>query len=1109
MAEGRRAHLAWAVLALGFCLAWLPLAVRSPLASLGLALAQPLLVLAWSRLRGSRELQRPKFPLARDLGALLFLWLPAFALLALAIAWPLDALRESGALKPALVLSFCVGCVLLGLWRLSPAFAQAARRGQSIGALIGAATQSQRSGASPGLAIALAVFAVLALGIALAWPALIPDAVRPWLLLAFPLLSLLLHAGVHRLAAVSIASALEAAGPTPTATDSLPSPSETETDGDSDAISVDERLYAALRAGRVDAALRALADGGDARAMPDESEQGGNTGCDQRTLAMLAALQSDLRALRELIGRGIDLNLKHGDLTPLLAATRDSWHGRPEAVMMLLANGADARVADGEGNTPLHHAARSTDPAVAALLLDAGAHIDAINAEGFSALGAACQAGNWRVARFLIEHGARPEPVDGQPVLLAAASGEDDPAGVQLLLRHKARIDARGFGQRTALLQACAIGNIDVVGALLEAGADRNARDSHGLTPLLEAAGNAHGQVIARLALAKPDPSAVDAEQRNALILACLANAPPELLRDLIAIGVQLDQADGQGRRAIEIAVENGRWPQVAILDPTHALPMTLLDGPIEEAATPPRQRLREALAARDWPSAQAVLKRDDALPPSLLSELLLECAVAEDWLAFEWLCRHGANADLPLESGQDSVLFRLFDLGGAALPGLAYLLERGQSAGGTGGLSRLLGACLQGEHASRGHEQLALTLLERGADVFGTHSPSEPALILAIRLGWQRLVEALLAHGADPNVRGAHGHRAVHIAATLGRETALRALIRYGALPQAQAPDGQTALGVALATGRNDLSHWLEWRGWPLPGRALRPSDLPAAAVAGDAEAVCRLIELGLPVDSVDRQGCSALLHAAGGGHERIVQALIDRGADHGLSALAGATPLSAAISKRHIGVVDRLLRAGADPNQALPGGVTPLMLAAALGLPDIASRLLSGGAVAETRDERGLDALHCAASYAFAARDRQRVLALIDLLLLADLSLDRADAGGHTPLLLMLGARADAATVCDEQVLLAALERLLQAGVSLDDQDRRGLSALHLAALRGLLGVVQRLLREGADRLLRDCLGRSAHELALLRGYADIAAEFEPTRGPPSLARFLRDPH
>jgi ankyrin repeat protein len=125
-------------------------------------------------------------------------------------------------------------------------------------------------------------------------------------------------------------------------------------------------------------------------------------------------------------------------MTPLLAATRDSWHGRPEAVMTLLANGADSRATDSDGNTPLHHAARSSDPGVAALLRDAAAEVDALNNEGWSPLAVACQVGNWRLARFLLERGARSEPAEGTPVLLAAAATEDDdPAGVQLLLKHE------------------------------------------------------------------------------------------------------------------------------------------------------------------------------------------------------------------------------------------------------------------------------------------------------------------------------------------------------------------------------------------------------------------------------------------------------------------------------------------------------------------------------------------------------------------------------------------------------------------------------------------------------------------------------------------------
>lgn len=1098
MAERRRGWRAWAGLALGFALAWSALAPLVPLAvAVLLLLAQPALVLGWSGLRGSRDLARPNFPLLTDAVAVGLLWLLPGLLLALVVAWPLQSLRASGALLPALGLSLCAGFVLLAVWRMWRSFAQAARKPQSFAALVSAAWREGDVGDARGLLIALPVFAVLSLVLVLAWPGLVPPLARWPMLLAFPALALALHALVHRGGATMTQVArlpVQELSPKATAV-----PVALTEDAD---LPADARLYAALRNGRTDAAFAALAGGANAHALPGEGDR------DQRTLPMLAALQGDLTLLRDLIRRGVDLNRVHGGLTPLLAATRDSWHGRPEAVMTLLANGADPRAADNEGNTPLHHAARSTDPAVAALLLDASAQVDALNGEGFSALGIACNAGNWRLARYLIEHGAKPEPAAGQPALLAAVSGEDDPAGVQLLLRHKARVDARGHEQRTALMQACATGNADIVGVLLDAGADRNAHDAQGLTPLLEAARHGHTAVVARLALAKPDVSAVDAQQRTALALACLAGAPPELLRQLMQLGVDPATPDAEGRRAIDHAIEAGRWPQVAVLDPGYALPASVAEGLAEgHFEKTPRELLREALRAQRLESAEAMLRLGVGPAPEAMASLLLEFAMDDRLVVFDWLLRHGASADQALEDG-DSVFFRLLDRGGLAQAALWRLLERAQAVGGSAGLGRFLHACLAGDYVSRSNEQLAVALLERGADAFGGGAAIDPPLIAAVRLGWSRLAELLLLAGADPNARESHGQTGVHVAAALGRENALRLLIRHGALPQARTPGGQTALGIALAAGRSDLGQWLEWRGWVLPGRPLQAGDLPAAAISGDVDAVARLLDLGLPVDAVDNQGCTALLRAAGGGHEAMVQALLERGADARISARTGATPLSAAISMRHLAVVDRLLQAGADTNQPLPGGVTPLMLSAALGLPEIAGRLLSRGADVSLIDEQGLSALHCAALHAFTARDRSRVLALFDLLLMADLPPDGANAIGQTPLLLLLGARAEAGAACDEDVLLAVLERLLGEDVSIDHSDQRGLTALHMAAMHGLSRVVQRLLREGADRGRRDALGRSAHDLALLRGYVDIAAEFEPARGAPSLARFLRDP-
>src|SRR5690606_14779238 len=219
--------------------------------------------------------------------------------------------------------------------------------------------------------------------------------------------------------------------------------------------------------------------------------------------------------------------------------------------------------------------------------------------------------------------------------------------------------------------------------------------------------------------------------------------------------------------------------------------------------------------------------------------------------------------------------------------------------------------------------------------------------------------------------------------------------------------------------------------------------------------------------------------------------RSLLERKADPQRAAHTGATPLSAAVSMRQGYIVERLLQAGAGLEQRLPGDVTVLMLAAALGLPDLCARLLQAGANVHATDAQGLTPLHFAVLFGFTGRERPRLLALLDTLLLAGADADASAAGGVSPLLLLLGARAEPGTACDEEVLLTALERLLDEEVALDVQDPRGFGPLHLAALHGLLRVTQRLLRAGCNPDLRDSLNRSPREIAVMRGFVDVAGE------------------
>ena len=1068
--------------------------IQGPASLLPGLLAQLALALAVSWWEGTRPLPRDLRALRPALSGLLLLWglglLLAFALL----AWPLQALRQGGGIGAALGASGMAAAVLLALWRTWPVW-QALEREDGLLAAAWRRLPQQDSGSWSGLGVAAAVAAILAGLLLLGWPGLVPSPARWGLAAALALAQPLLHLWVQRAPRPQAV-----AGPLEFLAAASPGSAESPAEPVPDAGDLAGALYAAARGGRVDRALQLLDAGADAHAPPPPGDR------DQRCLAALAAVLPDLRLLRALIARGVDLN-GGGGTSPLLAATRDSWHGRPEAVMTLLANGADPRATDADGNTPLHHAARSTDPGVAALLRDAAADIDALNHDGFSPLGVACASGNWRLAKFLLERGARPEPADGQPALLAAAaSEEDDPAGVQLLLKFKARVGTPGRGARTALHEAALAGHADIVATLLAAGADPQARDAGGRTPWLEAARALRGGVIEHLAAQRIDVGAIDGEGRNALVLAAGAEqASLALVRRLLELGVDPAQADSTGRRAVDVAAEAGRWSIVAALDPAYPLPAAVADAaadqPVEER--PPLALLRDGLQAGRLEGLASLAR---LCAPSELGSLLHDPALRAHAPAVAWLLAHGADPEA-IAAGE-TALTALLDHGGDAAAAIHVLLGQGASPGGGGGLARFLAACVQRDQAGRGNEQLALDLFLQGADPFAPSPAGDPALSLAVRLGWLRLLDTLLDAGVDRETRDGHGMTALHLAAALGRESALRRLVTQGASPDARAADGQTPLGVALASGRRDLADWLDWRVWPLPRRPLRPGDVVSAAMAGDADAVRRLLELGFPVDAVDAQGCTGLLRAAGGGHAAAVDLLLARGADPQHAAHSGATPLSAAVSMRQTAIVSALLDAGADLEHRLPGGVTVLMLACALGMPDIAARLLTAGADIDAGDSQGLAPLHCAALYGFTGRDRTRLLALFDTLLLAGAEADMPAAGGVTPLLLLLGARAEPGSACDEAVVMAGLERLLEEGVSLEVQDPRGFGPLHLAALHGLGAVVQRLLRAGADPDLRDTLNRSPREIAVMRGFVDVAAEFAPAQTGVSMARFLREP-
>jgi quinoprotein dehydrogenase-associated probable ABC transporter substrate-binding protein len=157
-----------------------------------------------------------------------------------------------------------------------------------------------------------------------------------------------------------------------------------------------------------------------------------------------------------------------------------------DMVVFLLARGADVNQRDRDGWTPLMTAAYSDDAADVKVLVAHGADANAVSAQNFTPLGIAAQYGRNKAALALIEAGADPGRPIGDagytPLMLATANHVAEVA--QALIQKGADVNARNSGGVTALMIAAANSRADMVELLVRAGANVTAQTERGETAL-------------------------------------------------------------------------------------------------------------------------------------------------------------------------------------------------------------------------------------------------------------------------------------------------------------------------------------------------------------------------------------------------------------------------------------------------------------------------------------------------------------------------------------------------------------------------------------------------------------------------------------------------
>ncbi|XP_049950545.1 ankyrin repeat domain-containing protein 39-like isoform X1 [Schistocerca serialis cubense] len=130
-----------------------------------------------------------------------------------------------------------------------------------------------------------------------------------------------------------------------------------------------------------------------------------------------------------------------------------------------------------------------------------------------------------------------------------------------------------------------------------------------------------------------------------------------------------------------------------------------------------------------------------------------------------------------------------------------------------------------------------------------------------------------------------------------------------------------------------------------------------------GDMSRVKNLLERGVPVDSRDSAGYTALHYAARAGHAAICQQLIGAGALLDTKTRAGgATPLHRAAASGKLHIVQLLLEAGANSAVTDADGRTALHRAAEEGHSDVAELLLKNNTqLNNMKDIKGRLAVEC----------------------------------------------------------------------------------------------------------------------------------------------------
>ncbi|XP_012515117.1 PREDICTED: tankyrase-2 [Propithecus coquereli] len=410
---------------------------------------------------------------------------------------------------------------------------------------------------------------------------------------------------------------------------------------------------------------------------------------------------------------------------------------------------------------------------------------------------------------------------------------------------------------------------------------------------------------------------------------------------------------------------------------------------------------------------------------------------------------------------------------------------------------------------AGFGRKDVVEYLLQNGANVQARDDGGLIPLHNACSFGHAEVVNLLLRHGADPNARDNWNYTPLHEAAIKGKIDVCIVLLQHGAEPTIRNTDGRTALDLADPSAKAVLTvcfplkqlcritYWIliYWvmtvrimsnlkgknlRDFALSfvpelcdvssGIAEKSTPLHLAAGYNRVKIVQLLLQHGADVHAKDKGDLVPLHNACSYGHYEVTELLVKHGACVNAMDLWQFTPLHEAASKNRVEVCSLLLSYGADPTllnchnkSAIDLAPTP-QLKERLAYEFKGHSLLQAAREADvTRIKKHLSlemvnfkhpqthetALHCAAASPYPKRKQ-----ICELLLRKGANINEKTKEFLTPL-----------HVASEKAHNDVVEVVVKHEAKVNALDNLGQTSLHRAAHCGHLQTCRLLLSYGCD--------------------------------------------